>query len=91
MSNEEENEMDLNNDGKTTKLEMDISTTRFKNRRRMAWLAMWSMVATTVIMMTDFIDIERLKAIDNVIEMYYIAMASVVGAYMGFTTWASKS
>ncbi len=87
---EEKEQIDLNGDGKMSNVEIDITKNRFKNRRRMAWLAIWSMVACTSVMMTEFIDIERIKAIDSVIEMFYIAMASIVGAYMGFTTWATK-
>lgn len=87
---EEKEQIDLNGDGNMSSVEIDITKNRFKNRRRMAWIAVWSMVACTTAMMTDFVDIERIKAIDNVIEMFYIAMASIVGAYMGFTTWATK-
>lgn len=87
---EEKEQIDLNGDGKMSNVEIDITKNRFKNRRRMAWLAIWSMVACTFVMMTEFIDIERIEAIDSVIEMFYIAMASIVGAYMGFTTWATK-
>jgi len=89
MSDEQET-IDVDNDGKITPMEIDLTKTRFKNRRRMAWLAMWSMVALTTILLSDFVSIERIKAVDNVFEMFYIAMASVVGAYMGFTTWATK-
>lgn len=89
MSDEQET-IDVDNDGKITPMEIDLTKTRFKNRRRMAWLAMWSMVALTTILLSDFVSIERIKAVDNVFEMFYIAMASVVGAYMGFTTWANK-
>jgi len=87
---EEKEQIDLNGDGKMSSVEIDITKNRFKNRRRMAWLAVWSMVIFTAIMMSNLVDIERIKAIDNVMEMFYIAMASIVGAYMGFTTWATK-
>jgi hypothetical protein len=87
---EEKEQIDLNGDGKMSNVEIDITKNRFKNRRRMAWLAIWSMVVCTSMMLTDLIEIERIKAIDSVIEMFYIAMASIVGAYMGFTTWATK-
>lgn len=90
MSDEQQETIDVDNDGKITPMEIDLTKTRFKNRRRMAWLAMWAMVALTTILLSDFVSIERIKAVDNVFEMFYIAMASVVGAYMGFTTWASK-
>jgi len=87
---EEKEQIDLNGDGKMSSVEIDITKNRFKNRRRMAWLAVWSMVIFTAIMMSNLVDIERIKAIDSVMEMFYIAMASIVGAYMGFTTWATK-
>ena len=67
-----------------------VDFARWKNRRKMAWLAMVSMVSFTGILLTPFISDERIKSLDGVFDTFYLAMASVVGAYMGFTTWASK-
>lgn len=86
-----EEPIDLDGDGKVSKTEMNVAETRFKNRRKMAWLAMFSMVIFTSLLLTPYIDIERIKVLDGVFGAFYLAMASVVGAYMGFTTWASKS
>lgn len=35
-------------------------------------------------------DTARLMALDGTLSTYFIAMASIVGAYMGFTAWMSR-
>lgn len=82
--------IDMDGDGKVSKTEVNIAEDKFKNRRRMAWLAMYAMVGFTALLMSPYITDDRIKALDSVFSTFYIAMASVVGAYMGFTTWASK-
>jgi hypothetical protein len=89
MSNEKEI-LDLNNDGRISKVEEKITEDKFKNRRRMAWLAMVSMAFYTAVLLTPVIEETRIKSLENILDMFYIAMASIVGAYMGFATWASK-
>jgi hypothetical protein len=91
MSEETEEKLDIDHDGKISKVEVNIAEDKFKNRRRMAWLALYSMVVFTAILLSPLITDDRIKALDNVFGMFYIAMASVIGAYMGFTTWASKN
>lgn len=64
---------------------------RWQNRRRMAWISLFSMLLLTVmILFTDMINIEKLKVLSEVITWFYFSCASVIGAYMGFTAWASK-
>ncbi len=89
MSDQETN-IDIDGDGKVTKVEEKITEDRFKNRRRMAWMAITSMAVYTAVILTPLINIERIKSLENILDMFYIAMASIVGAYMGFATWASK-
>ena len=63
---------------------------RWKNRRRMAWLSLASMILVTgIILFTDIVEIERLKVLTDVITWFYFSCASIIGAYMGFTTYAS--
>ena len=85
-----EDKIDIDGDGKVNGIEMSVAENKFKNRRRMAWLAMIAMVGFTAILLTPYITDERIKVLDSVFGAFYLAMASVVGAYMGFTTWASK-
>jgi hypothetical protein len=82
--------IDINGDGRVTKVEEKISEDKFKNRRRMAWMAITTMAMYTAVILTPLIDVERIKSLENILDMFYIAMASIVGAYMGFATWASK-
>jgi hypothetical protein len=82
--------IDINGDGRVTKVEEKISEDKFKNRRRMAWMAITTMAVYTAVILTPLIDVERIKSLENILDMFYIAMASIVGAYMGFATWASK-
>lgn len=64
---------------------------RWQNRRRMAWLCLISMILITfVILFTDWCPESRLKILAEVITWYYFTTASIIGAYMGFTTWASR-
>ena len=63
---------------------------RWANRRRMAWLSLISMIGITVlILFTELVSVERLDVLGEVITWFYFCCASVIGAYMGFTTWAS--
>ena len=89
MSDQETN-IDIDGDGKVSKVEEKITEDKFKNRRRMAWTAMICLAVYTAILFTPLIDSERIKSLENILDMFYIAMASIVGAYMGFATWASK-
>jgi len=64
---------------------------RWKNRRRMAYISLISMtVITYMILFTNMVPTERLEVLKEVITWYYFCSASIIGAYMGFTTWASK-
>jgi len=81
-----ENQIDEQTDLENLKLEK----ARWKNRRKMAWISLGSMIAVTGILIFAPISDTRLKAISEPITWFYFAMASVIGAYMGFTTWASK-
>lgn len=60
----------------------------WKNRRRMGYIALLSMVGVTIYAMSPWIELDRLKALESVLTWFYTAMASIIASYMGFTTWA---
>lgn len=83
---------DLNNDGnvtvnelKTTERAIDLENKDKKEdqQRRMAWVAMVSMLLVTVALFTPMVDAERVAALADLIGMFYIAMAGVVAAFFG--------
>ena len=69
----------------------ELMQKRWKNRRRMAWVSLLSMTGVTyMILFTNMVPEARLAVLSEVITWYYFCSASIIGAYMGFTTWASK-
>ena len=68
-----------------------LTRIRWKNRRKMAWVSLLSMVLVTFLLMFGPIPDSRLKILSEPLTWFYFAMASVIGAYMGFTTWADRS
>jgi len=70
--------------------DVELQKLRWKNRRRMAWLSLITMIAVTFILLFAPIPEARIKVLSEPITWSYFALASVIGAYMGFTTWASR-
>ena len=59
--------------------------------RQMAWVAMLSMVLFTIALFLPFLSVERLTALDNLLSMFYIAQAGVVGTFFGSSAYMSRS
>lgn len=64
------------------------SSDLWKNRRRMGFIALVSMLLVTAYAMSPWMELDRLRALESVITWFYTAMASIIASYMGFTTWA---
>lgn len=62
---------------------------RWKNRRKMAWIALISILIVTILAFF-VVQESRLKLLGDVINMFYLSMASIVGAYVGFATLDKK-
>ena len=58
--------------------------------RAMAWVAMGSMVVFTAGAFSPLVGIERLAALDNLLQMFYIAQAGVVATFFGANAYMSK-
>ena len=89
---------DLNNDGEISDEEIshakEIQETETKLRKNLAQLRMArytliSMGAFTVAMF--FVPIERVNALSDISNLFYISGAGIVGAYMGTTAWMSRN
>ena len=64
-----------------------VTVTKNRNKRRMAWIALLSILVVTGLMMF-VVDMDRLDKLSDVVVWFYFSMASIIGAYMGMTTWA---
>lgn len=64
------------------------ASVRWNSRRRMAWISLASMILATVMMMF-VVDVSKLDSLEVVISWFYMGCVSVIGSYMGFTTYAT--
>ena len=89
------NALDLDGDGIISDQELASSEalTRHEKadaQRRMAWVAMMSMIVFTLAVFLPIFPDARIKAIADIFGLFYIAQAGVAGAYMGMTAYMAK-
>ncbi len=93
------NKYDLDKDGVVEKDEADLvvelkeiemMAKKQTAQRKMALTALISMIVFTIILMLPIIPESRLKLMGEVSSMFYIAMAGIVGAYMGMSAWMAR-
>ena len=96
-NNSKYNEYDSDGDGIVTdeelahvteikKLEHDLRKQRAQ--RRMATASLVAMGGFTLAMF--FVDIERVKALSDISNLFYISGAGIVGAFMGCSVFMNK-
>lgn len=94
------NEYDLDGDGvvsdeELTKskemLELELREEKAEAQKKMAWIAMVSMLIFTVVLFTPMMSDERVTALADLLGLFYIAQAGVVGAYFGAAAWMSNT
>jgi uncharacterized membrane protein YhaH (DUF805 family) len=64
----------------------ELNAKRWKNRRRMAWLCLLSMLVLTYYIVV-VVDENRIEVLQPVITWFYTVMGSIVGAYHGLATF----
>ena len=71
-------------------LELELREEKSEAQKRMAWVAMGSMIVFSAILFSPAVSESRVAALADLIGLFYIAQAGVVGAYMGVSAWMSK-
>ena len=72
-----------------TNEEAKIEMIKRTNRRRQAWVAELSMIGVTLLLMFAVPE-SKITLITDILPFFYITMASVIGAYHGFSAWLGK-
>ena len=72
-------------------MELERQEEKAEAEKKMAWVAMVSMLGFTIFLFLPIIPDSRVSALAELLGLFYIGQASVVGAYMGFTAYMSKS
>lgn len=84
-----ENILDLSGDGKVDDKEMQIYERRAVNRRRMAWFSLVTLVLSGFALMF-LVPEKRLPQLNGILELYWISLGGIVGAYVGISSWVSR-
>jgi|TARA_R110000851_G_scaffold163772_1_gene307780 hypothetical protein len=97
QNNSKYNDYDLDGDGIVTDEELEnakvMKETETLLRKQLAQLRMAraTLIAMGVFTLAMFIiDVERVKALSDISNLFYLSGAGIVGAYMGTTAWMSK-
>ena len=90
---------DLDGDGEVTDeelerhqqlVELELREEKADSQKQMAWVAMISMVMFSIFLMLPMMPDSRVKALSDLLGLFYIAQASIVAAYFGATAFMSR-
>ena len=99
MDNSVQQKYDVDGDGKVSDndiedmekiQEIERDNKKQSAQRRMAWVAIWSMIVFTVVLFSPIVSDERVQALADLLGLFYIAQAGIVGAFMGVSAWMSR-
>lgn len=85
----ENNDIDMNGDGKVDEKEYAIYERKATNRRKLAWVSLIAMIVTAFCIMF-LVPETKLERIKDMLDLYWISLGGIVGAYVGMSAWASK-
>jgi hypothetical protein len=70
--------------------ELEMLDRKQSAQKKMAWVSICAMVGVTVLLFSPIISIERIDALSDLLGLFYISQAGVVGAFMGVAAWMSR-
>ena len=74
----------------TQMIELDLREEKQDSQRRIAWVAMASMVLYSLLPLLTFLPEERLSTLSSLSVMLFISQASIIGLYFGATAYMSR-
>ena len=88
-------EFDIDGDGVVSDDEMSViqkidAHEKSDAQRKMAWVAMVTMIVFTLLLFLPIFPDGRIKALSDLFGLFYIGMAGVVGSYFGMTAYMSR-
>lgn len=71
-------------------LELELREEKAEAQKRMAWVAMGSMVGFALLPVLPFVPEARLATLASLSDMLFLSQASVVGMYFGAQAYMSR-
>lgn len=90
---------DEDKDGRLSEKEFELyqqneklkaSLNKQDTQRKMSWTAIVVMILTTILLFMPFIPDKRIETIIPMLDLFYISLSGIVGAFMGMTAWMSR-
>ena len=90
---------DLDGDGNVTDeemkrstelLELELREEKAEAQKKMSWIAILSMVTFTAFLFTPIVSESRVSALGDLLGLFYIGQASIVGFYFGAQAYMSR-
>jgi hypothetical protein len=73
-----------------TMLELELREEKADSQRRMAWVAVISMIGYALLPLMPFVPEGRLSTLASLSDMLFLSQASIVGLYFGATAYMNK-
>lgn len=74
---------------KEAQIELENRDKKEDQQRRMAWIAMISMMFLTMFLFLPIVSPERIAALSDLLSMFYIAQAGIVATFFGSQAYMS--
>jgi hypothetical protein len=71
-------------------LELELREEKAEAQKRMSWVSILSMVAFTAILFTPLVSESRVNALGDLLGLFYLGQASIVGFYFGAQAYMSR-
>ena len=68
-------------------LEVELREEKAESQKKMAWIAMGTMIIFTIFLFTPLMSDSRVSALADLLGLFYIAQTGIVAAYMGATAY----
>jgi hypothetical protein len=95
----ESSEFDLDKDGEVTDteitksnelMELELREEKADTQKFISYIALASIILVTAILVSPIVSDSRVDALGNLLSMFYLAQASIIGFYFGATAYMSK-
>jgi|GEM_PF-1162679 hypothetical protein len=72
------------------RLELELREEKADSQKMMAWVALVFLILVACVLFMPFIPDSRIIAVADLLGLFFVSLAGVVGAYMGFTSWMGR-